>query len=271
VRLKRKAPQTRNSFEEQEELRASLGEHLDELRTRIIRVILIVSGAWVIGWYLQPFVYDYFNTIVVEAIKSSHPDLRFTEAFTNVTQAFMVKFKLSFMLALIITFPLIFLQLWGFISPGLKPNEKKPLKKCAPFSVILFALGVGCCWLILPTAFQWFASYVGDFAEASVIQEPGTLVFFILKMLLAFGLGFQLPLVIYFLGRIGLLTPETLTSHWRHATVAVFVLSAILTPSNDAFSMLMMAIPLSLLFIVSVWAVHITQKKGTPKEEEDSS
>ncbi len=233
-----------------------------------MRVVWLLAIAWIVGWYLQPPVYDYINNLVLEAIKEAIPKVVINEAFTNATQAFMLKFKLSFMLGLILVFPFIVVQLWGFVEPGLKPNEKAPIKKLIPYTVILFFIGVACCWFVLPSAFIWFASYITDFKGAILNQEPGTLVFFVLKMLLAFGLGFQLPVVVFFLGKLGILTPETLTTHWRHATVAVFTLSAMVTPSNDIFSMMMMAVPLSILFIISVYAVKITNKKKKKAEDD---
>jgi sec-independent protein translocase protein TatC len=184
----------------------------------------------------------------------------------------MLKFKLSFMLGLILAFPYLVIQLWGFVEPGLKENEKRPVRKMLPFSVLLFAMGVCFCWIILPSAFNWFAAYVEEFPGTVIYQEPGTMVFFILKMLLAFGMGFQLPLVVFLLGKIGLLTPETLTTYWRQSTVFIFVASAIITPSNDVFSMLMMAIPLSVLFIISIWALKITnRKKPKPDDQDDGA
>jgi sec-independent protein translocase protein TatC len=92
---------------------------------------------------------------------------------------------------------------------------------------------------------------------------------FCLKMMLAFGIGFQLPLIVYALGAMNLLSAETLVKHWRHASVVIFVIAAALTPSNDAFSMLMMAIPLVILFMISVWAVKLTQ--GRKKRAQDAA
>jgi sec-independent protein translocase protein TatC len=266
VLIKRKASIPRDSSEDSEELRFSLGEHLDELRDRIIRIIVAVTLAWVVGWYVQPFVYVKLNALVMSNIDL--PADKFREVFNNATQPFMLKFKLSFMLGVILAFPYLIVQLWGFVEPGLKPNEKRPFRQMVPFSVLLFAMGVLFCWLILPSAFQWFVSYLEEFPGTAIYQEPGTMVFFILKMLLAFGMGFQLPLVVFYLGKIGLLTPETLTLYWRQATVFIFVASAVITPSNDIFSMAMMAVPLSLLFIISIWAVKLTNRKKKSDQEE---
>jgi sec-independent protein translocase protein TatC len=194
----------------------------------------------------------------------------YKEVFRNATEPFMLKFRLSFLIGLILAFPFIVLQLWGFVEPGLRPHESRPIKRLAPVSVLLFAMGVFFCWFILPSAFRWFVGYLAEFPGTSLYQEPGTLVFFVLKMLLAFGFGFQLPLVVFLLGKVGLLEPGTLMKYWRQAAVAIFTLSAIVTPSNDAFSMLMMAVPLTVLFAVSVWAIRITSRKRPTEPDERS-
>ena len=94
------------------------------------------------------------------------------------------------------------------------------------------------------------------------------MVFFILKMMLAFGIGFQLPLLVFVLGKLGLVGPDTMVQYWRQATALIFVASAILTPSSDAFSMLMMAVPLTLLFLLSIMAVRITTRNSGSSSDE---
>jgi len=266
--IRGKPKQPRNPSDDPEEFRATLVEHLEELRDRIVRSLVFLGIGWIIGWYLEAPIYKRLNDVITHAILSRLPkgaDYRLV--FHNVTEPFFLKLKLSFMIGLVIAFPFIVLQLWGFIAPGLKRNERNAVRSVAPASVLLFAMGVGFCWLIIPSAFTWFTSYVEEFNGTSVYQEAGTMVFLVLKMLLAFGIGFQLPLVIFVLGKLGLLSPDTLIKNWRQATAAIFVLAAVITPSNDIFSMLMMAVPLSLLFVLSVYAVKYTAK---PKPDEDS-
>ena len=243
-----------------EEFRATLVEHLEELRDRIIRSVLLICGGWLIGWFLEKPLFGILFDLI---LKNLHQELNGKAnvmiAFSNATEPFMLKIRLSFMIGLILSLPFVVLQLWGFIKPGLKPSERKPIERIAPFSVALFALGVLFCWIILGPCIRWFASYLSDFPNTQLIQDPATMISFCLKMMLAFGLGFQLPLVVYALGAMNLLSAETLVKYWRHASVAIFILAAAFTPSNDAFSMLMMAIPMVILFMVSVYAVRLTQ------------
>ena len=255
-------PERRQFTGDPEDFRLSLVEHLEELRDRIIRSLFILSGAWCIGWFLEKPLYGYLNTLVVKAVTSAMPPgVKYQEAFHNAPDAFLLKFKLSFMIGVIIAFPFLVLQLWGFIMPALKPKEQAPLKKIAPFSFVLFFMGVGFAWAVLPSAMHWFSSYIEEFPGTSLIQEPGSMVFFILKMLAAFGVAFQLPLIVYMLGALELLSAETLLKYWRQAATAIFVIAMIVTPSQDPMTMLMMAVPLVILFMASVYVVKFTQAR----------
>jgi len=235
-----------------DEFRLSLVEHLDELRGRIVRILVFLIVGWVFGWVVEPTVYETLSQWAQKQIPAS---VKYEEAFRSVTEPFMLKLKLSFYIGLVLMFPFIIGQVWGFIRPALRPTSGRPFKVLAPLSFVLFFVGCALCWSIIPIALGWFVSYLGEFPGTGIIQEPGTLVFFIAKMLLAFGIGFQLPVVVFFLAKIGILTPAVLKTHWRHATVVIFFLSMILTPSNDIPSMLTMAIPMTLLFFMSMLAV----------------
>ena len=261
-------PKPRKESDDPEEFRATLVEHLEELRDRILRSLVFLGIGWVAGWYLEAPVYARLNGMITSAvIRRLPPNTDYKTVFHNATGAFFLKLQLSFMIGLVLAFPFIVLQLWGFIAPGLKRNERKALQSVAPASVVLFGIGVAFCWVIIPSAFTWFTSYVEEFNGTSLYQEAGTMVFLVLKMLLAFGIGFQLPLVIFVLGKLGLLSPDMLIRNWRQATAGIFVLAAVITPSNDIFSMLMMAVPLSLLFALSVYAVKYTTK-AKPDEDD---
>jgi len=258
----------RNSSDDPEEFRATLVEHLEELRDRIMRSVFALALGWVAGWFLEPFAYGVLNRMARRAIEPRLPvGSKFEEVFRHVSDMFMLQLKLAFGIGLILAFPYIVLQIWWFVAPGLKPNERKPFLRLAPFSVFLFALGVAFCWIILPAALGWFADYLHNFPGTSLLQEPGTLILFCVKLLLAFGIGFQLPLVVWVLGALNLLSAETLLKYWRQSATAIFIFAAIVTPSNDAFSMLMMAIPLTLLFIISVYVVKFTQRKQLRQRE----
>jgi len=251
-----------------DEYRLTLVEHLEELRDRIIRCLWAISIGWTIGWFVFAPVYAYLDSKVTEAIRASlGPGHEYRNIFDNATEPFFLKFKLSFLIGLILVFPYITLQLWAFVAPALKPNEQKPFKRLAPASAILFVLGVGFAWGITPSALRWFGSYINEFAGTDLYQHAGSMVFFVLKLLAAFGFAFQLPLVVYGLGLAGLLSAETLLKYWRQSTISIFVVAMIVTPSQDPVTMLAMAIPLCLLFLASVYAVKFIQRKRPPVDE----
>lgn len=247
----RKSPRSQDP----DEFRAPLHEHLDELRSRFFRSFGAITLGWMAGWRLMP---PFVNAILNQSFRDIHP--RPTIVWTNITEPFLNQLKVSFYIGLGIALPYIVIQIWGFVAPGLKESEKRPIKTVLPISIVLFFIGAGFCWMILPQAYAWFASFLGQFPMTQLLQNQNDLVVFSIKMMLAFGICFQLPLVVYVLGRIGILSPDTLIQYWRQATVFIFFISAAITPSNDPISMLMMAIPLCILFAVSVFAVKWTTK-----------
>lgn len=252
-------PLLRNSTgHDPEEFRATLVEHIDELRSRILRILGFLVVGWFAGYYLQPVV---SNILQKRALRDVPAGKVAEEIWTNFTDPFLFKLKFSFFLGLILVFPFITWQLWGFIKPGLKQREIRPFRVVVPASMLLFLLGASLCWIVVPMAVHWFISYLDDFPGTKLMQQTGTMTIFLVKMIAAFGVAFQLPVVVFFLAKIGLLTQETLWRNWRQATVGIFIAAMVLTPSNDPPSMLMMAIPMTLLYLLTIVAVRWTTKR----------
>jgi sec-independent protein translocase protein TatC len=248
-----------------DDYRLTLVEHLEELRTRIIRSAIAIVIGWAIGWWEFQNVYGYLVTVINAGIKAGLPPrTAYHEVFLSATEPFLLQLRLSFMIGLILAFPYLVLQIWGFIAPALKPNEQKPFKKLAPTSATLFVVGAGFAWFVTPSALKWFVQYLANFPTVELNQQAGTMVFFVLKLLLAFGFGFQLPIIVYGMGIAGILSAETLIKYWKQSSFVIFVVASIVTPSNDPITMLAMAVPLVLLFIASVYAVKFVQRKKPP-------
>ncbi|MGI8922935.1 MAG: twin-arginine translocase subunit TatC [Fimbriimonadales bacterium] len=259
-----------NDPEDPESHRATLVEHLDELRARIMRSLLVLAMGWAAGWFLEPYIYENLNAIVRDP--SLWPaGVVGKEAFTNFSDPFFLKFKLSFIIGLVLAAPVIIVQLWGFVRPALKPNERKPLRIVAPLSAVLFLVGTFFGYLILRPAFAWFLSFLDDFQGTELLQNPGSYVIFIMKMLFAFGLGFQLPLVLWFFGSVGIITADALWKNWRMAVGGIAALSAFLTPGGDFFSFIAMAVPLTLLYFASISAIRVTEKRRVKRERADAA
>lgn len=254
----------RNSSDDPEEFRATLGEHLDELRSRIIKVVLALVVFASAGWFIAIPLYDFINKLVRKNIPSW---LKYEEIFNSFTGPFMLQLRMSVAIGIALTLPYAVWQLWLFIRPGLKPNERKPVRALFPVSMALFFLGSSLGWLMTPPTVGWFCSFFRDFKGSVLYQEQGTMVFLVIKLILAFGIGFQLPIVTFLLVKIGIVPADSLLRSWRHATVAIFALTMILTPSGDPFTMIAMAGPLTILFFGAIGAVKLTSKDKRREDE----
>ncbi|MCS7066995.1 MAG: twin-arginine translocase subunit TatC [Fimbriimonadales bacterium] len=256
-------PQTRTQGDEP---RATFIEHLEELRKRIFRALLYVMFGWVVGFAIEPYVYHFLANPLLRTMPKSTQFV-----FTHATEPFFLKFKLSLVLGLLIVVPLIMRELWGFIAPALTRQERRVVRLVAPFSAFLFFFGAACGYFILPKAFDFFLSYLKDYPDAVLYQNPAQYVTFVVKMMLAFGLGFQMPVVLMFLAQVGLATPESMWRSWRHAVVIIGLLAALLTPSGDAFSMLAIALPMVFLYFLSILLVGRIAKRRRQRELQRAS
>ncbi|MCB0825902.1 MAG: twin-arginine translocase subunit TatC [Armatimonadetes bacterium] len=261
--LRRTDPESRNS-PEPGELRATLGEHLEELRGRIMKSVLALAIASFAGWFGVKDLYNYFQKYISSALPK---DFEWTFMWGSITDAFMFQLRMSFMIGAVVSMPFIVYQLWGFLKPGLKPQEQKPFQVVVPISIALFALGGFLGWWILPPTIQWFASMTTQFEGVGVLQNPTDIIGFCAKMIAAFGIGFQMPIIVFFLARFGIVTPQTIMRYWRHAVVGIAVAAGTLTPGGDPFSMMVLTIPLIILFFASVYAAKITMKSRDDKDE----
>lgn len=216
------------------------------------------------GWIYSMRVFNYLEDIVQNSIPA---DVPYQPVFTTLPGPFMLQMKMAFYIGLFVTIPFTVYQLWGFIAPGLRPRERKPVKIVAPISAVLFFLGAGLCWFILPATVAWFASFMGNFADTELMLEAGTMVFLLVKMMLSFGVGFQMPLVVFFLAKLEIITPDAMMKYWRHAVVGVIIAAAVITPGGNPFVLAMMSLPLIALFFISVAAARWTLRKRKDDDE----
>jgi sec-independent protein translocase protein TatC len=240
-----------------------LWEHLAELRGRIIRSLGYLAVGMVIAWIF----YDPLQIFLTAPLKSVLPNTKYL--YTNITQPFMVRMQVSLVAGLIMALPLVTLELWGFVGPGLTPEEKRGFHLVVPLSLFFFILGVTIAYVILPSAFAWFASFLRP--EDLLQQNPLMYVSFVVKMLLAFGVVFQLPVILMFLAWVGIVSSKMLKQNWRTAIVLTSVVGAAATPSNDPGSMLMMAVPLAGLYFASIWLVQMVERMRARRALQESA
>jgi sec-independent protein translocase protein TatC len=238
-----------------------LWEHLAELRTRIVRSLLYIAVGAIVVWIFRDPVWAFLWAPLQPVLK------RYGEGdgeilITMITEMFTVKMQIALIGGLIAAVPFITYELWGFIAPGLTRSERKGFYFVGPLSILFFLSGLTTAYLVLPAAFAWFAQFlvpaVGPKAKFIPVVTP--YVLFLVKMCLAFGIVFELPVVLMFFAWIGLVTSKMLRSGWRHAIVACAGVAAIATPSNDAPTMLMMAVPLIVLYFLSIVLVKMVER-----------
>lgn len=245
--------------------KAELTEHLAELRTRIIRSCLYVAVGMIVMYLFAKPVQAWLSRPIIEAIHrlgSQHnaaglPVGAF--AYKNFWEPFFLALQISMVGGLVVAAPFVLLELWGFIAPALTPTERRAVYFVAPMSVVLFLLGVSCAYLVLPMATHWFLGFLPP--GAVLLQNPLEYVVFVVKMLLVFGLLFELPVVLMFFGKIGLLSSAFMIRYWRHIAVGLFTTAMVVAPSNDPGTMLALAIPLTILFFASIGLVKLVEPK----------
>jgi sec-independent protein translocase protein TatC len=234
-----------------------LWEHLAELRSRLIRSIAYVGAGMVAAW----MVYEPLLAIIMRPIEPIMRKHGWHWVFRHITEAFMARLEISLVAGLVVAIPLITIEMWGFVAPGLTRTEKKGFYVCVPLSLFFFFLGVTCGYVVLPAAFAYFADFfqVGN-QQIELQQNPMQYILFVIKMELAFGIVFQLPVILMFLAYVGMVTSAMLKANWRVALVLCSVVAAVATPSNDAITMLMMAVPLCVLYLASIWLVAFVER-----------
>lgn len=233
-------------------------QHMEELRRAIIiSVTAIITGACVSFYY---------NEAILAIIVSPLTALQQTLIVTGVTEAFFVKLKLSLYAGFVLAFPIVVWALWRFIKPGLYPHERKYVYILLPVTVLLFAGGVLFAYFgILPLVLNFFIYIAGQNLETLFRVEQ--YVAFVTAFTIPFGLVFELPVAIFFLTKIGVVKPDWMAKNRKYALLAIVIIAAALTPGPDPISQLMMAIPVYILYEVSIWVSKWAARGRTRQNE----
>lgn len=218
-------------------------EHLEELRKRLIISLTLVGLGTVVGFFYSDAILKFLLAPIESKINQVY--------FFSPTEAFVVKCKVSFLFGVIVTSPAVISQLWLFLSPALHKKEKRALIPLVVVTSFLFLSGVFFCfYLAMPYALQFLIGLQTDFLKP--LLSVKNYIDLLFGMLFAFGFCFTLPVFVMGLAFGGVLTFKTLNQYQRHVIVAIFVLAAVLTPTPDFIGQIILAIPLLLLFEMSV-------------------
>jgi len=230
-----------------------LSVHLEELRARIIKIALAVGVGFAICYTWADVVFG-FLTRPLLMIQPGDATL----IGTGVAEAFFTKLKVSLIAGIFLASPVILYQVWRFVAPGLYANERRYAVSFVGFGTLCFFAGAAFCYRVIFSV--GYAFFLREYESMGVTPtlRISEYLSFSARLLLAFGCTFELPVLTFFLARVGLVTPQALVSSWRYAIVGIFVVAAILTPP-DVASQLLMAAPLLVLYCISIAVAHLAQ------------
>lgn len=257
--FKRKRLKESTEEEKSDERDMGFMGHLDELRKRLIYIVLSIGfGAAVAGYFID----EIMNGILLKPAAKAHLDLQNLRVFGKP----MLYFKVVLIAGVIIAIPLILYQIWKFIEPALYQKERGWAKRITCFTTFCFLVGISFAYYVMiPSMLEFSANFGSDNIKNLIdINEYWG---FIMLMILAAGIFFELPMISFVLSRFGLLTPRFLRKYRRHAIIIILIAAAIITPSPDPFNQLVVAIPIYILYEISIIVSAMSIKKYYQKEE----
>ena len=241
--------------------------HLTELRKRLINTLIFLFSFFIFCYFFSDYIYGFLVEPYADAVKNDSVDRRLI--FTALQETFLTYLKVSFFAAFFFTSPFILIQIWKFIAPGLYEHEKSAIMPYLIITPILFLLGgMLVYYLIMPLAIKFFLSFesVGNVTNLPIQLEAkvNEYLSLVMKLIFAFGLSFQLPVVLSLLARIGLIDSIFLKERRKFVIVIIFAAAALLTPP-DPITQIGLAVPLLFLYELSIISVKIIERKNKEK------
>jgi len=248
--------------------KAPLLDHLIELRTRLIRSVIVILVLFVASYFFADHIYAFLVKPLAQIYTRQGARL----IFTALHEVFFTYVKVALFAALFLAFPFIAIQLWKFVAPGLYKNEKRAFLPFLVLTPILFFAGAALVYyMIFPLAWKFFLSFETSGIDGSLpIQleaKVNEYLSLVMKLIFAFGISFQLPLLLTLMARVGMATSKGLGEKRKYAIVAAFIAAAVLTPP-DPISQISLAIPIILLYEASIIAVRMVERRRAREEAE---
>jgi len=236
-------------------------EHLEELRKRIIYSLIAVTVGFFACWNYHQFIFRYVQRPVMDALQRNGMAEKLV--YLNPTEPFNLYLKVAFLAGLFVTSPFVLYQVWLFISPGLYRNEKRYVLPFM-FSTVFLFLGGGlfAYKMVYPAALNFLIDYGKQFQPMITIGEYTDLF---LTIMLGMGVIFEMPILVFFLSMMGIVSPRWMWHNVRYSILVIFIIAAILTPTTDILNMCLFATPMVALYILSIgvaWMVHPAQRRA---------
>jgi len=236
-------------------------EHLDELRKRLIYIVYSLLAGCVIAYIFIGKIFDFIMRPMQQVLgPTAHLQ------FTSGAEPFMLYVKIGFLVGIFLSAPLILWQVWKFIAPGLYTHEKKFAIPFVVMSTIFFTTGGLFAHYI---AFPWTWAFFGSFANEYMIFVPKVDEAFSMysRMILGFGLIFEMPTLVFVLARMGVISARILLKYFKYAFLGIFIIAAVISPGTDMVSQIMMAAPMLVLYLLSILVAWIFQRRRTPEAD----
>ncbi len=248
------------------DLEMPLTEHLEELRWRIVKAVAAVA----IGFAVSYFFADRLFAVLTAPIKTVGEGTDLSMIGTGVAEAFFTKLKVSFIAGIFLASPALFYQVWSFVAPGLHGNERMYVIPFVVFGTFFFFAGAVFCYsTVFYIGYRFFLEQYQTIGIEPALRISEYLSFSS-RLLLAFGITFELPVIAFFFARIGMIDHNSLIRPWRYALIFIMILAAILTPGPDIASQMLLATPLVLLYGVSIIvAFFFHRRTEEPAGDED--
>lgn len=238
----------------------SFWDHLAELRSRIIRSALAIAAGTVLGVLLYDWmIADIFLPPYCNVLETLDIERECSLVITEPLDGFRTKLRVSVYAGIVFAMPVLLWQLWRFITPALHRHEKKWVVPFVASALALFALGAGLAYLTFEKALEFLISFGGDSVDP--LFTPGSYLGLITYMMIAFGVGFQFPIVLIFLQLADVVEPRTLGRGRRYAIVGIVTLAAVITPSGDPISLAALSVPMYLFYELSIVIGHLLTRR----------
>src|ERR1041385_1679311 len=255
----------REDEEDDGEAKMSFLEHLDELRKRIIYSAISIGVGFGISFLFIQQLFDFVMKPLAAGLPAGQHLI-----YTEPTEAFVLYIQIAAIAGLVLALPLVMTQVWLFIAPGLYAHEKKMAIPFILMSSIFFILGAAFShYVVFPLTWKFFISFPSDYLTFMPRIEPAFALY--IKMILAFGVVFQMPTIVLFLARMGVITAGFMWKHTKYAVLIIFIVAAVVTPSGDMFTQTAMATPMIGLYLFSIILAWAFGKKKRKDDDEDES